>query len=331
MNRIGKLFQLVLGVTLAAFAMSAMAAPPPKKFDLSASNPAPLRISVMLTNSSPGNSSFNSFSLSFSPSLTIVGAGITLQHSGTSTPNWTPNVSTPGLLTITNLSPVGKNQTVTVTFAVSTCTSTPVTVTARAFTGSSLTGEEFNDPLNPASAQTTVGCDTVLACSGTTLYTEPSGGNLTTIERLGNKDGSTCQPVAFNVLFTDSDKTVQVQWDEATHSAVVLKTTIDWPLKLVATLPEGTLKVAWGGSTPTYIPAPACLSTEPPSPTFTPLPMLGPDAPPPYTNTRARVCILYHHFTIVNPELCSPQGINQGCVQIGSQAYIVGDPWLSIQ
>jgi len=129
------------------------------------------------------------------------------------------------------------------------------------------TGNVFSGTTKFTNQQPTqYGCDVVLAsCSPPSSYTEVSGGNTTTIERLP-KPGAACTPTAFNVFFTDTDNTVEIQWT----GNVLLKTTTKWPLSLVnpQTTQPKTTWVAWAKDAttllPIYIPVPACTSDQPP-------------------------------------------------------------------
>jgi hypothetical protein len=354
MDRIGKLFKLVLGIALAAFAMSSMAAPPPKQFAVTASAVGPLRVSVTLTNTSPGNSSWTSFKLMLTqpgqsgPVPVAVQGPITLVHSATTTPQWAAVFSTAGLLEISNLTPVGKTESVTVTFGVAvTCgSSVNLTVNAAAWTGSGFTGDTFNN--QTPNVQTTVSCDVILSsCEPPSTYAETSGGNTTTIVRLP-KPGFPCDPTAFTVLFTDSDNTVEIQWT----GQVVLKTTTIWPLSLVdpVTTQHRKTWVAWKlvNGFPEYIPVPTCTSDQAPTtaPITDPFPVFNstatmPDGSDhPYVGERARICAIAERNIVLDPNApeassCPPQpsGLDPdvvlGCVYRETILFIRDDIFLS--
>jgi hypothetical protein len=202
--------------------------------------------------------------------------------------------------------------------------------------------------------QTAFGCDVVLgSCSPPSSYTEVSGGNTTTIQRF-EKPGFPCDPIAFNVLFTNADNTVEIQW---VGQAVFLKSTVLWPPALVdpiTTQPKLTW-VAWETETdpgpnqglPIYIPVPACVMSDLLTATTDPFPILSSTAtlpngdPNPYAGLRARICAIEEVFSVkpqaeasdcpTQPPGLTPSGVVLSCVQADSVFYINGDVWLSKQ
>lgn len=344
MINVRKWFQFALSLTLIAIAASSAAAPQ-KQFTLTLSQAGPLRVAAKLTNTSPnGNSSFNSFDLDlggFMPS-----GPVTLVHSATSSPSFTADLtSVPGHVRISNLTPVGRTEFVVVTFGLqSTCPSSGnATVDATVWTGSNFSGELFNDLSGVQSVS--AGCDTVIASCAppANVYNEPPSpsGNVTSIERLPNKDGSACQPIAFNVTFLDGDRTVFVQWDEVTFPNVVLRATVSWPVELTETatsFPKRT-QVAWeelSPGVPKYTLAPACASDVPPTTTNTTMPIVN---YAPYTGQKVRACLVEEAFKAQSassvpapsPACPAPTSAAVGCILVDSVFYITGDPWLSRQ
>lgn len=137
-------------------------------------------------------------------------------------------------------------------------------------------GTEFDEIDSKMKEVSGVGCDGVLKCPslpvsspGIYNFTQTNGGNTTTGLRWENKDASACIPVVFDLTFSNSGKTLLVQWDEGTQPYAVLETTTTWPPELIdpaTSLPHRT-KVAWDLTpSPVEIPAPACLSSNPPAP-----------------------------------------------------------------
>jgi hypothetical protein len=258
-----------------------------------------------------------------------------VSHTGTSTPSWSLDTATPGLLRISNLSPVGRSQSVTFTFSLavtSGCANYQILWNADAWSGSSFSGDRF-DPLT-LNLATTAGCDTNLDCD--TNYVEVGLVNFTktTLDRLFDKNGPTCTPIPISVLFADDDRTVQVAWDEAANSNVVILSTTEWPVEpLPSTSWPKRTRVAWltDGSGPVFIDAPACVSNSAPTlvgTVLTTMPYLGSTLPAGYAGEQSRICIVEETVQVQEQSTDCPMALN-GCVKVTSKMYIVGDPWLS--
>ena len=368
MNSLRKMFYLLTALGFAAFALPSIAAGPTKQYSLNMSPstaPAsgPFVVTAKFQNQTPsGNSTFNSLEL-----ILPAGSGLvidqtitpTIQYATTAngslqTATGTPTIITNGTgsteqkIRISNINPpIKPNWVFVVTFTAiptATCANINATWSAKVWTGSNFAGDTFL-LLAGLSSLTTGGCDVVLSCTPGVFYNEPSvGGNTTSIERLDNKDESPCVPVAFNVTLLDQSRTVRIQWDEATYPTVVLRATVTWPFELTeesTSFPKRTT-VAWevlppsdpNAGQPKYIPAPACISDQPPDLASTPMPVVTTG---PYAGQRVRACLIDEIFVVQppgtsgcpTPAPASAQSV--GCVRVLSNFFITGDPWLSRQ
>lgn len=348
MNGLRKLLLSCTATMLAAFALASSAATSTKLFYAEFASLVPtgngVTVKVTVYNGSPppGLSTMNSLQITAPAGVTIRGIS-----PGTISP-----IDGAQTVTVANFPGIKRSEskefTLTVDNPISSCTTGTWAIAAN--TGNAFPGGDSFDPIVEKMKLTSgVGCDVFLACAQPlNVYNEPASpsGNLTSIERLPNKDGSACQDVGFNVSFSNGDKTVQIQWDEQAFPNVVLKATVTWPLELTETatsFPKRTA-VAWeliqppnpGAGTPNYTLAPTCTSDQPPGPSpvpHTPMPTVN---YAPYTGQRVRVCLLEETFKVQTPypttALCpATSDPAVGCVLVDSVFFITGDPWLTRQ
>ena len=321
MNRIRKLLQYGVGAAIAAFALTATAAPD-KLLTLTAVSPdvipaattalgdpcsnlgALTQVTLTLKNESPrgGNSNINS------AAATLLTSASGVRLCAPSSPIATTVVVdplNPLRIKVSNMTGVRPSNTFTISVYVyvpPTTTCSTATWDADAWVGNSFNGDPFN-PLpgvNPPTDRKSIalGCDTVLAC-GESYNGEPiTDSNSTTITRKDDKDpASPCPDVAVNVVITQAGRTVMIQWDEQTYPNLVLETDTMWPIEAVddplttsvtETFPKRT-KVAWcpatnPGCTPVFIEAQLCTKSDSPTTAdnLATMPALPSGLPPPY-------------------------------------------------
>lgn len=371
MRHVYRWIQFALGVALVASALPVVAAGPTKLHSLtmpsSLQSVGTFPITATVINQTPnGNSNFSSLEIYLKNHATSgivipavpAGTPAVLKYATSKTGAATNmatgviTVDTVGMdrrVTISNVNPpMRPNWKLEITFnvTVASCVNLNATWDSEAYPGSSASStENFGNPIPSLSQLTTTGCDTVLdSCSPpNNWYSELSGGNTTKIERLP-KPGFTCDPVAFNVLFTNLDNTVEIVWNSP---AVMLKTTTVWPDTYVNPLTgqPRTTWVAWekdGSNNPKYIPVPACTSNLPPTSTTSPFPVISstalmpsPDGttliPHTYAGDQARICAVDElYFVQEDASTCpQPAPAGLGCVHRESILYIRDDIWLS--
>ena len=276
MNRLHKVFGfLMAGILLAAFALPSMAGSGTKNFiaefpTVSATS----KISMIMHNVSdaPGVSTINSILIEFTsapPGAMITGVKMTAPT--VMIPTMTPSTGGTSVV-ITNFPGIKSHADATFEITLSGVTSncTSVSFNVNANSGNSYPGgDEFVDQtVYPAT--TSVNCDGVLKCPslpattpGIYNYKEISGANVTSLLRWENKDGSVCIPTQFNVSISNSDRTVNIFWNQLQPYAA-LQSETTWPPELVdptdAFLPKPT-KFSVDGSGPWV--APTCLSSNP--------------------------------------------------------------------
>ena len=369
MDRIGKFLRLVLGFALAAFAMSATAAPDKLLRLVSATAALPAAPSAavgdpcsssnqsLLTsvtavgrNDTPnGNSTINSAILKLQTTATgIVLCNATVLGGGTA-------VVSGQTVRVSGIPGVRPGNQFTIKVAVyvppgTLCTNTIWDLDA--FTGNSFNGDPFlalPGETPPADTKPVlVGCDTLLACGAS--YTEPpgapEGSNRIVIKRENDKNNPpVCPDVAFNVSFTLGNQTVQIQWDEGTFPNVVLRTTMTWPMEqLPQTLlssppvPDNWVKrtkVAWltdGGGQPVFIDAQACITND--VPTIIGLPSTLSTLPRLPAGVPAPYVAGSQARACIIAEVFDTQPSSvcaTGCAIVDSEMYIVGDPYVTRQ
>ena len=226
-----------------------------------------IAVTIFNTSPPPGQSTMNSLQF-----IAPAGVTITAISPGTLEP-----VGGGTSVIVNNIPGIGRggSRTFTLTLNVTATGCTPGNWDVHANTGNAfpkgtdfaLNGQQQLDSL--------LGCTGILKCPslpttapGIYNFSQGADGNTTTGLRWENKDASTCIPVPFNVAFSNVGKTVLVEWDENVQPFATLEITTTWPRELidpVTSLPHRT-KVAWELSPLTEIPAPACLSSNPPVP-----------------------------------------------------------------
>jgi hypothetical protein len=366
MARIGKFLQLVVGIALAAFAMSATAAPD-KLIELLSTVPSAIPaqtvassdpcadpsllplVTLTIKNKSPsgGNANINTVRifLENAPAGVVLCNPISLAPTGGTAvitdQNGTP-LATGNTISISGMSGVKPSKSFTVTVRVyvapnTLCTS--ATWNVDAWVGNSFNGDPFNpDPdVGPNADKKTVGigCDAVLIGCGGGLQ-ETSGGNTTSLTRFPDKDGSACEEVAINLLFSDQNRTVEAQWNQTAHPNLVLKSDTLWPIEdLTGSLWPARTRIAYTVDefgAPKFFPAPACGDTAPPTTsnfTMPDLPTNDPLIPDELEGTRSRMCIVFEKFDVQPLSSCPASPF--GCVRVQTIMWITGDAWLSRQ
>lgn len=265
----------VLGVVAAAmFAAWAPVAAAQKVFfaefpEVVATGVSTIQVTFFNATPPPGVSTINSIQLTAPANVTITGVS-----PGTLSP------AAGGQVVVVNNIPGirrGESRTFTLTVNNTATSCAQGTWDADANTGNAYPqGTEFAEIAEKMKETSGVGCDGILKCPslpttapGIYNFTQNNSGNTTTGLRWENKDASACIPVVFDLTFSNAGKTLLVQWDESTQPYAVLETTTTWPLELIdpaTSLPHRT-KVAWELTpSPIEIPAPACLSSNPPLP-----------------------------------------------------------------
>ena len=330
--------KLFMAFVFVAFAMPGLAQPA-KIYGLKMSPTAlplggvGLVVTATFKNEVPnGNSSFNSLVL-------VAPAGLTIPAQTITTPSGSA-VIVGNTIRVSNISPVKPQKSFEFTFTVNvvatTCTSDNWGSTV--YAGSNFSGETFAIQPSPLSSIVAlVGCDGALACSPSSPYTE---GTTTITRDVDNPDKAPpiCQSVPFNIILSDSDRLVLIQWDENVAPEVVLKAETEWPVEnLTSTQWPKRTRVAWAvdnANAPVLIDAPACLLSGTDSPGLVGMDNVFPmvTVPPEYgaSPQRARACIYDEQFQVQTASACT--GVAAfGCIKVKTKMWISGDPWLSRQ
>ena len=247
MNSLRKMFGFWFVATmLAAFALPVAAQTQKLQTVTMTSVGSNSKSTVTWNNSSPpgGNSQISSARIDMSADATNAGWKIVGATSSTGNVLWTDNS-----ITIQKMSPVKptKGFTVTITLSGLDCVEPPLppessTFTFTAYTGSSLSGDNFFDQTLPTQPYSVISAK--YSCFGGIACGDAFADNFLTGNRLTNKDGSACTDTNVFTTVDAANKKVSLTSNDA---AALFEAKVSWPAELVDSgtgMPKAT-QVSW--------------------------------------------------------------------------------------
>ena len=289
MNGVRRIIGLVMAVAIAVFASPGFADNDKKIYNLqmqmvsvppAQANP-PFTLRAVLTNEPTGNSTINSFRLSVSSGLTIV--GVDQPASGHAT-------FTASTVTVVNASPIKPGKSLSVTLRVSSCGDSAWSSTA--WTGSSLNGQSFDLVVGHSALGTSIPCGDLARGDEFTVPDSLNPDCITGHRGYYDKDGSIPTDVLpyFVTNLLPNNGPLHFRWPELIAQNGDPKAAFDYTVCAPGTVTEDQFpdtQVAWlntDGSpastpgTPAFIDALDCFDPKRlPAPYGTLLAALGPN------------------------------------------------------